>query len=301
MKIQFENVNFQSRTGPNGFGLKLARELIHLGHEVVTSGHDVRLTFIQGSNTFRPNVLRLDGIYFNSEQDWISMNEPIRSSYNFADAVIVQSEFDRELTERYFGRRSNLHVIHNGTDLEAISRIAPAQIGSMIPREKIWLSASAWRPHKRLSDNIGLFLEISDSDHVMLVAGKDAEAHAGIFQSHPRVKFLGDLNWEQLISCMKASGHFVHLAWLDHCPNVVIDARACGCKIYCTSAGGTEEIAGLHAAILEEPDWDYSPVALYKPPAITRYDTLRKPKLPTDIDIRHVSKMYVDVLTGIKN
>ena len=37
----------------------------------------------------------------------------------------------------------------------------------------------------------------------------------------------------------KASTHFVHLAWLDHCPNVVVDARASGCKIVCSSAGGT--------------------------------------------------------------
>ena len=50
MKIQFENVNFDSRSGPNGFGLKLARSLIKRGHQVVNAAGDVRLSFIQSDN-----------------------------------------------------------------------------------------------------------------------------------------------------------------------------------------------------------------------------------------------------------
>ena len=54
--------------------------------------------------------------------------------------------------------------------------------------------------------------------------------------------------------------------WLDHCPNVVVDARASGCKIICSSAGGTREIAGTGATVIKEEEWDMKPVELYKPP-----------------------------------
>lgn len=299
MKIHFENVDFGSRSGPNGFGLKLARELSKSGHSVVSDGQDVRLTFIQGSNSFRPNVLRLDGIYFNSEQDWLSMNEPIRRSYDFANAVIVQSEFNKSLTEKYFGLRENVHVIHNGTSLEDINRISPAQIATGIPREKVWMCASSWRPHKRLADNIRLFLELSEPDHVMLVAGKDAHQYAGSLANHPRIELVGDLNWVQLISCMKASGNFVHLAWLDHCPNVVVDARAAGCKIYCSNSGGTKEVAGPDAMVLEEEVWQFEPVLLYHPPTIQRFENLLKLNCNSEcseIDITIVANRYLKII-----
>jgi glycosyltransferase involved in cell wall biosynthesis len=268
VKIQFENVDFQSRSGPNGFGLKLARSLTQIGHSIVGENPDVRLTFINGSNTFRPNVLRLDGIYFNSEQDWQRMNAPIRASYDFANAVIVQSEFNKRLTEKYFGVRDGIHVIHNGTDTSLIEKIPAAVLGGGIPRENVWMCASAWRPHKRLSDNIRLFLELSGKDDVLLVAGKDAQNHTGSDLNDSRVKFIGDLDWESMISCMKASSKFIHLSWLDHCPNVVVDANACGCTVYCSSSGGTREIAGKGAVVIEEDEWDMMPTLLYKPPMI---------------------------------
>ena len=66
MRIQFENVDVNSRSGPNGFGLKLARQFLKDGHELTNDRPDVRLSFIQSMNDFDPTVLRLDGIYFNS-------------------------------------------------------------------------------------------------------------------------------------------------------------------------------------------------------------------------------------------
>ena len=300
MRIQFENVDFQSRSGPNGFGLKLARSLTQIGHSIVGENPDVRLTFINGSNTFRPNVLRLDGIYFNSEQDWQRMNAPIKASYNFANAVIVQSEFNKRLTEKYFGVRDGIHVIHNGTDTSFIDKIPAAVLGGGIPRENVWMCASAWRPHKRLSDNIRLFLELSGKDDVLLVAGKDAQNHTGSNPNDSRVKFIGDLDWESMIACMKASSKFIHLSWLDHCPNVVVDANACGCTVYCSSSGGTREIAGKGAVVIEEEEWDMIPVILYNPPKIN-FSSLSINTQDFDLKIKSVCLKYKSVLFSVIN
>ena len=62
--------------------------------------------------------------------------------------------------------------------------------------------------------------------------------------------------------------YFLHLSWLDHCPNVVVDARSCGCQVICSSTGGTKEIAGEDAIIIEEDEWNYEIVDLYDPPEL---------------------------------
>mgnify|MGYP001301911457 CR=1 FL=1 len=96
----------------------------------------------------------------------------------------------------------------------------------------------------------------------MIVAGDKRD-----IVRHPRVKYAGNLSQEQLISLYKASSYFVHLAWLDHCPNVVVDAQAAGCNIICSSSGGTQEIVEKGIVIIE-PEWNFKPCELYKPPAL---------------------------------
>lgn len=91
MRLQFENVDFNSRSGPNNFGLKLAKQLAADGHELTNDDPEVRLAFIQSRNDFDPTVLRLDGIYFNTQQDWEEMNAPIRASYDHATSVMSRA------------------------------------------------------------------------------------------------------------------------------------------------------------------------------------------------------------------
>ena len=111
LKIYFDNVNFKSLSGPNAFGLKLAREFTNLGHQIVFENPDAQLSFIQTNKKLAKNILRLDGIYFNTSQDWKQLNAPIKISYDSADAIVFQSEFNKTLIEKYFGKHKNSHVI----------------------------------------------------------------------------------------------------------------------------------------------------------------------------------------------
>ena len=90
----------------------------------------------------------------------------------------------------------------------------------------------------------------------------------------------------------------MHLAWLDHCPNVVIDARASGCHIVCSSAGGTCEISGDNSTIIEEEDWDYTPVKLYHPQRLD-FSRYRKGSQLSNIDIIDVSSRYLEVFNSV--
>lgn len=298
MKILFDNVDFSSNSGPNGFGKKLASSLSRRHHILTSpSNEDVQLTFIQTRYGKRsPIVHRLDGIYFNSSQDWESLNIPIKRTYDMSDAVVYQSEFDKALAVKYFGERNNGYVIHNGTDLEAISKINPASIPEINEKyDVIWVCASQWRPHKRLNENIRYFQKHRGTKDCLLVAG-ELNAPAGSINDNLRdVYFLGNLSWEDLISVYKCAKTFIHLAFLDHCPNVVIDARACGCDIVVSSSGGTHEIAGPGATIMIEDSWDFEPMKLYEPPAMesSLYEINKKNSW---IDITFVAKEYEKVL-----
>ena len=102
-----------------------------------------------------------------------------------------------------------------------------------------------------------------------------------------------------LISLYKRSKKFLHLAWLDHCPNVVVDARASGCEIVCASAGGTREIAGSNATVIEEPEWDLSPVRLYHPPSLDFSKTFKDAQIDVDLNISTVTGHYLNALNEV--
>ena len=292
MKILFNNVDFNSRSGPNGFGLKLANQFCKVGHQLVDKDPDVILNFIQGNIKGFRNVLRLDGIYFNTDQDWKNQNRAIKASYDLADSIIVQSKFNKKLVTRFFGNHPRVEIIHNGTDTALVNDIKPLIYDDN--KEKRWLTASTWRPHKRLADNIRYFQEFACVDSALYVAGS-GDLSAVTECNDPRVKYVGDLNWQQLIALMKSCGNFLHLAFLDHCPNVVIDARASGCHIVCASSGGTMEIAGEKSTIIEDLNWDFEPLELYKPPVL---DFSKKFELTSfsDISIENVADNYIKIL-----
>jgi glycosyltransferase involved in cell wall biosynthesis len=295
LKIFFDNVDFQSNSGPNSFGLKLASELEKNGCRInKDDSPDVQISFIQATRKIAPLVQRLDGIYFNSEQDWKAQNQPIQETYNNAEGVIYQSSFNKTLTEKYFGKKEKSVVIHNGTDFEKINKILPLENKVLDDFENVWTCASSWRPHKRLSENVRYFLEHSGENDCLVIAGSNPDYEI----SHNRIFYAGNLNWEQLISLYKKSSYFIHLALLDHCPNVVVDARAAGCKIICSSSGGTREIAGFNSVIIQDIKWDYLPFKLYDPPKLD-FSKVVNCVHDVDIDIIGVSKKYEDFLKKV--
>lgn len=292
MNILLENVDLQSSSGPNSFANKLVPSLKGLGCEFVQNQEDceVSLCFIQSYEDIKkPRIQRLDGIYFNIEQNYQKLNQQIQKTFNNSTAVIYQSDFNKRLVERYFGSHKCSTVIHNGADLEQISKTTPMKNEKY---DNIWCCASSWRPHKRLKQNIDYYLSHRGPRDIMIVAG-----HVPVTSrvNDPRVVYFGNLSQNQLYSLYKASKYFVHLAWLDHCPNVVVDARASGCHIVCSSAGGTVEIAGKNSTVIVEDQWNFEPTRLYNPPQL-KFHRKIKNNINSCYDINVVAKAYKDFM-----
>ena len=295
MNIHLENVNLQSTSGPNHFASKLIKYMdatFDLG-----KAPDARLCFIESHRVqlFQtddaPMFQRLDGIYFNTAQNYEVQNKNIKRTYDNADGVIFQSNFNEDLITKYFGEHKNSIVIHNGADVEYIDKVPPLENLKLDKYENVWCCASSWRPHKRLSENIKYFLEHSSEKECLVIAGDKKED----IIKNDRIFYVGNISTLQLISLYKKSKYFIHLAWLDHCPNVVVDARASGCQIICSSTGGTKEIAGPKAIVVIENKWDFEPVKLYEPPPIV-FDRKIKNLWDIDYNMNNVSKKYLDFM-----
>ena len=292
MNIFLDNVDLKSRSGPNHFAKKLKKYMERQGDTFTFAEvFDAQISFIQISNKVAPVYQRLDGIYFNSEQDFERMNGPIKQTYAESKGVIFQSEFNKELTFKYFGKHNNYKVIHNGADLEYIDTVGPLETSAIDKYEKVWCCASSWRPHKRLNENIKYFLEHSSEKECLVVAGNVTEK-----TPHSRIYYTGDLNIMTLTSLYKRSDYFLHLAYLDHCPNVVVDAAACGCHVICSSSGGTKEVA-QNATVIQEEVWDFKPTLLYKPPEMD-FTKKKSNDIKTNIDMSFVASQYAKFIGG---
>ena len=295
MNIFLDNVDLTSRSGPNHFTRKLKKYMERQGDTFTFAEvFDVQLSFIETRNKMTKNLVqRLDGIYFNEQFDYMSQNDPIFRTYRDARGVIFQSEFNKRLSFEFFGNHDNYRVIRNGADLEFINSIKPLNNEVINRYDKVWSCASSWRPHKRLNENIRYFLEHSGPNDCMVVAG---DVPNPIIQD--RVYYVGNLDIHTLISLYKKSDYFVHLAFLDHCPNVVVDAVACGCKVICSSSGGTKEVA-VGATLIEEDEWDFRPLRLYEPPAMD-FTRKKENNYNTNIDMTYVASQYNKFLGEIR-
>lgn len=293
MNIHLHNVNLNSSSGPDWFAQKLIKygnkNKLTFNVEEKASAH---LCFIESQRKEfdAPMFQRLDGIYFNTRGDYNLQNDNIKRTYEMAKGVIFQSDFNRQLITKYFGEHDNSVVIHNGADLESIQSIKPINNSVLDRYENVWCCAARWRPHKRLKDNIRYFLEHAGEKDCLVVAGK-----TDYREENDRIYFAGTLPSNVLLALYKRCKYFLHLTWLDHCPNVVVDARAANCKIICSSTGGTKEIAGTNAIIIQEDEWDFEPIDLYNPPVMD-FDKKTKNSYNIDYNMNNVAYRYRNFL-----
>lgn len=293
MNVFLENVNMGSNSGPNYFAQKLVKYLDARGVAFTPQlPYNLKLTFIEssGQRPDLPMIQRLDGIYFNANFDCDRMNQNIKNTYQSSAGVIFQTEFNKNLIFSWFGPHDNYAVINNGADLMHIN--ASDQDEEIVSRfssfDNVWSCAAHWHVFKRLKDNVEYFLSYSKPNDCLVVAGPTPDYKI----DHDRIFYVDNLSTDKLLTLFKISKYFIHLAYLDHCPNVVVDARACGSQIICSSAGGTREIAGHDAIIIEEPEWDFGFLDVKKPPQID-YDKVSHSGVDSPLSMAKVAKEYL--------
>lgn len=280
MKILFDNVNFSARTGPNTFAKRLAEQLYVRGHTICTpqEKYDVALVFIEPRQQFRQGakvVQRLDGIWFKPEM-FEENNRSIKACYDSADLVVWQSEFDKGMSTHWWNNPKNGVVIRNGINLKPVEKITSPGVARLRNSyDKIFVASANWHPQKRLKANIELFDHCRKSfypNSCLVIMGANPDVRV----SYPHIFFTGSIAQEEYLQVFVVSNWMLHLSWLDHCPNTVIESLSQGTQVICSEAGGTKELVGEYGLVLKEKEqYNYE---------LADYDN------PPDIDVTQVSE-----------
>lgn len=312
MKIHISNVDLSSRTGPNSFARRLVERLIEKNHEICESKdfYDVYLAFINAIDNPRDNsrlVQRLDGIWMKPE-DYIEKNKFIKLTYERADHIIWQSEFDRDMTVFHWGQKTGT-VINNGIDLRSVDVTNRDLIDLRHRFDRIFVCAANWRRHKRLKENIELFLDFqnkfSNLKCTLLVLGSNPDYQV----KSNNIFYTGSLPHEVCLQIYAIANAMFHLAYLDHCPNTVVEAISQNCPVVCASSGGTHEIVRNNGIVIDElkkfnfelHDYTNPPmIDLTKDSIYEKIESIsHRRKLERDyLDIGNVTDRYIDALIG---
>jgi glycosyltransferase involved in cell wall biosynthesis len=305
--------------GPGIFGGRLKKQLEKNGHKFVdpyVSGEipDKNISIIQGDRIAgcHLNVLRLDGLYFDSESsNNDQMNSGIFKSFDQADHIVYQSQFSKDMYHSFYGRKdpSQESIIHNGLDQEEfLSNVKPVKLSDPVFSKygKICVASASWRRHKRLEETIEAFKDPKLKNVLLIALGgmpyiKDKSSIPDNVLLTPLLKP------EQTASIYCMADAMIHLAWLDWCPNTVVEGLSCGAPVLCSHNGGTKELVKNNGVVVQlEEDYEIGVrVPLYNPPKVDTniivdgiLEVLEKPTIfdRLDLDILSVAKKYEDLL-----
>ncbi|MBI4179193.1 glycosyltransferase family 4 protein [bacterium] len=225
-------------------------------------------------------VQRLDGVFFDANGNYRKQNQPLKDVYDLADHVIFQSEFSLEMASRYLGRPGRHRIIYNAADPAVFN---PDGSTRRPPYDHVLLAASRWRPHKRLRDLLAAFDHLRDGKTCLVLAGS-AAGLSELPRPGADVLTLGDISQLELSEWMRGADVFVHPAWRDWCPNVVVQSLACGVPVVCPDMGGTKEIVGEAGLVLDSGETEtYEPLPLYDESQIARLDSLKLAEAITSV------------------
>ena len=300
MNVHFSNVNFSSNSGPNSFAARLAEELTLQGHTIVSAqdAYETMLIFIEPASLPKPGtriVHRLDGIWFKPDQ-FYSNNKGIKWAYDNCHEVIWQSEFDRNMSENHWGIRQG-SVIHNGITLNSADVTNPDILDLKKKYENIFVCSANWHRQKRLKENTELFLLLKKDypNSCLVIMGSNPD----YVIRHEDIFYTGSIQHEMCLEFFSAADWMIHLAWLDHCPNVVVEALSQNCPVICSSSGGTKEIVGKNGIVIpESTPYEYE-LTDYDSPYELLLSSLELPRFKIDnsyLDIKKVAQKYIRVL-----
>ena len=304
LKIHFSNVNWNSRNGPSSFASRIAEQFKSKDIEIVdkNSNYDIFLAFFEPSSQPRPGckiVQRLDGIWTKPEE-FLTRNKLIKFTYEHAHHTIWQSEFDKNMTVCHWGKRTGT-IIHNGILLEKKEVTNDELLKIRNRYDHIFVSSANWHRQKRLKENIELFLKIKEkmNNSCLLVLGRDVDYnHRG-----NDVWYTGSIPHEICLQIYSMADWMIHLAWLDHCPNVVVEAISQECPVICSSSGGTKEIVKNNGLIItENQEYNYELVDYDDPPPLklNNFNLPSKPMINNSyLNIDNTAEKYIKVFKSI--
>lgn len=201
----------------------------------------LKIVFARGKRKGPPIIHRLDGIaalygrHDDSDATQIMINE-------MADYTIFQSEFCRQSFANAGVKPMKSSVIFNGVD----NLIYYPGRKKNVSSGNLKALAVSWSDNRKKG-----FSALTD---IAALSGIELTFIGNWCKSVPngKVRLLGAKPASEIAGLMRQNDIFVHAAENDPCPNVVLEALACGLPVLYKDSGGTSELAKGYGVPLDE-------------------------------------------------
>ena len=295
MRVRF-SCKLNDDSGKQKFAHRLAKQFKKMGVKIVNKNPDINLVFVKGIYPGSINILRLDNAWINSKINSKGKNNKISKVMKQCNAVIYQGEYSKKVCCKFIGVHKKYAVIPNGCDFKEFKQ-------EYKQNKPYILTFSRWRPHKRLKETIQGFLESGVKDkYDLFVCGEP-----DYIVKDSSVKYLGKLNKPKLNSVIKGCEFVVHLAYMDCCPNSVVESLVCGKNVLYADSGGMKELVGGSGYGVNDHPFAYKLIELYNPPALALDQVVKgytelinkESKPRQDLFISKISELYLSFFRQI--
>jgi glycosyltransferase involved in cell wall biosynthesis len=169
------------------------------------------------------------------------LNDRLRTVLRRADRVLYQSEFCKLAADRFLGQAPGpSEVLHNAVDTGEFTPAGEPPPGPPV----LLLAGDQFQPY-RLGTALRTIALLPDVR--LLVTGsliEDGHVLAEQLGVHDRVLFTGRYAQRDAPSVYRRAHVLLHPKVNDPCPNVVLEALACGLPVVYSESGGTPELVG---------------------------------------------------------
>jgi glycosyltransferase involved in cell wall biosynthesis len=182
------------------------------------------------------------------------LNDRLRTVLRRADHVVYQSEFCKLAADRFLGAApSGSEVLHNAVDTSEFTPAPEPPSGEPV----LLLAGDQFQPY-RLGTALRTIALLPDVR--LLVTGtlvEDGHALAEQLGVAGRVLFTGRYAQRDAPSVYRRAHVLLHPKVNDPCPNVVLEALACGLPVVHSQSGGTPELVGdAGVGVGSETTWE---------------------------------------------
>lgn len=256
-----------------------------------------------------PIILNQNGVYWPGwyGTGWSAKNSPNALIYENSDYVFWQSNFAREAARNFLAPLDPKgEILYNAVDLYEFFPASERSGGNeftFLVAGNFTLSTfyqveSALEAFSILKKKSSLRIGLKIAGLTSLLRRKSLEfaTELGIAQ---HVTLIGKFNQDQAPDLLRSVDAYLALKYMDTCPNLVIEALACGLPIIFSNTGGTKELVDESCGIglFVQESWISRPTA----PESSKIASAMEEIIPKSKDMGWASRVRAEENFGLTN